>query len=80
MKHAQFPFLLGMPTSLCRVMSDTQYYNWAEPGAGGTTPREIEEGELSDGVPSSDEDLSPRSLVIDAQEHGEGEGAGLGIW
>jgi len=56
-------------------MSDPQHYQWAESVPGGGVVQlnsgEVEEGEISDRIPSSDDDVSPRSLVIDAQDQGK---------
>ena len=65
-------------------MSDPQqHYQWAGsvPGVGVVqlNSREVEEGEISDRIPSSDDDASPRSLVIDAQDQGGGHGKGRGM-
>ncbi len=59
-------------------MASSQQYGWIESDVGVVLPsaREVEEGELSDGIPSSDEDVSPRSLVIDAQDNEEQIGKG----
>ena len=54
-------------------MASSQQYGWVESDMGVVlqTAVEVEEGELSDNVPSSEEDVSPRSLVIDAQDNEE---------